>query len=147
MRCDDLGLKRRCVSGKLRCMKTSRSRQIFIAVAIVMVLDACAMFPRSGPSALVGTWTNPAGTVWTIRENRTFEVDLDKDGKRDAWGKYSVDGDIVTLMATGGFIPKGCKGKALYHFSRAGEDKLQFTLVSDACKLRRKNVLMGWRRK
>jgi hypothetical protein len=128
-------------------MKISRSPQILIAVAAVMALDACAMFPRSGPSALVGTWTNPAGTVWTIRENRTFEVDLDKDGKRDAWGKYSVDGDIVTLIATGGFIPKSCKGKGLYHFSRVADDKLQFTVINDPCKLRRKNVLMGWQRK
>jgi hypothetical protein len=128
-------------------MKTPRSLQSLIVVALMMVIGACAMSPRSGPSALVGTWTNPAGTVWTIRENWTFEVDLDKDGKRDAWGKYSVDGDVVTLMATGGLIPKGCKGKGLYHFSRTDENKLQFTLVSDACKLRRKNVLMGWRRK
>ena len=128
-------------------MKSSRPSQMFLAVAIVMALNACAMFPHSGPSALVGTWTNPAGAVWTIRENRTFDVDLDKDGKRDAWGKYSVDGDIVTLIGTGGFVPKGCKGKGLYHFSRVDENKLQFTLVSDACKLRRKNVLMGWQRK
>ena len=128
-------------------MKLPGSLQILTAIAVVFVFGACAMFPRSGPSALVGTWTNPIGTVWTIKENRTFDVDLDKDGKRDAWGKYSVDGDVVTLIATGGFIPKGCKGKGLYHFSRTGEDKLQFTLVSDACKLRRKNVLMGWQRK
>ena len=128
-------------------MKIPGSLQILTAIVVVFIFDACAMFPRSGPSALVGTWTNPAGTVWTIRENRTFDVDLDKDGKRDAWGKYSVNGDIVTLMATGGFMPKACKGKGLYHFSRAAEDKLQFTLVNDACKLRRKNVLMGWQRK
>jgi hypothetical protein len=128
-------------------MKAWRSPEILIAVAIVMALDACAMFPHSGPSALVGTWTNPAGAVWTIRENRTFDVDLDKDGKRDAWGKYSVDGDIVTLIGTGGFMPKGCREKGLYHFSRPAEDKLQFTLVNDGCKLRRKNVLMGWQRK
>lgn len=128
-------------------MKISGSLQILTAVAVALVFDACAMFPHSGPSALVGTWTNPIGTTWTIRENRTFEVDLDKDGKRDAWGKYSVDGDIVTLIATGGLVPKGCKGKGLYHFSRTDENKLQFTLVSDACKLRRKNVLMGWQRK
>ena len=128
-------------------MKRQGSLQVLTAIAVVLVFDACAMFPHSGPSALVGIWTNSVGTVWTIRENRTFDVDLDHDGKREAWGKYSVDGDKVTLIATGGFMPKSCKGKGLYHFSRPEEDKLQFTLISDACKLRRKNVLMEWHRK
>ncbi len=128
-------------------MKLSGSSRILIAVALAIVIEGCAMFPRSGPSALVGTWTNATGTVWTIKENRTFDVDLNHDGKRDAWGKYSVAGDEVTLIATGGFRPKGCKGKGLYHFNRTDEDKLQFTLITDACKLRRKNVLMGWARK
>jgi len=105
------------------------------------------MFPRRGPSAVVGTWTNRAGTVWTIKENGTFDVDLNSDGKREAWGKYSVDGDLVTLRGTGGYMPKGCKSKGLYHFDRTAEDQLQFTLVHDACKLRRKNVLQSWRLK
>jgi hypothetical protein len=105
------------------------------------------MFPRRGPSALVGTWTNQMSTVWTIREHGTFDVDLDGDGKREAWGKYSVDGDMVTLRATGGYMPKGCKDKGLYHFDRTAEDTLQFTLVNDACRLRRKNVLQTWRLK
>jgi len=128
-------------------MKAPRVIRFIVAAALLSLLSGCAMFPRRGPSALVGTWTNAVGTVWTIRENRTFDVDLDHDGKREAWGKYSVDGDEVTLIGTGGLTPKGCKGKGLYHFSRPEENKLQFTLISDACKLRRKNVLTEWHRK
>ena len=128
-------------------MKASCLIRLAVATTLLTLLSGCAMFPKRGPSALVGTWTNAVGTVWTIRENRTFDVDLDHDGKREAWGKYSVDGDMVTLIGIGGFMPKGCKGKGVYHFSRPEENKLQFTLVSDACKLRRKNVLTEWRRK
>ena len=128
-------------------MKMQRLLQIIFAGVLVALIQSCETYPKSGPSALVGTWTNSVGTVWTIKENRTFDVDLNRDGKRDAWGKYSVNGDEVALIGTGGFMPKGCKGKGLYHFSRSEEDKLQFTLISDACKLRQKNVLLGWSRK
>lgn len=54
---------------------------------------------------------------------------------------------MVTLRDAGGYLPKGCKDKGLYHFDRTAEDKLQFTLVHDACKLRRKNVLQVWQLK
>lgn len=128
-------------------MRTRRCGLILVAALSLTLLQGCGIFPRRGPSALVGAWTNQTGTVWTIKENGTFDVDLDGDGRREAWGKYSVDGDMVTLRGTGGYMPKGCKDKGLYHFDRTAEDKLQFTLVNDACKLRRKNVLQVWRLK
>jgi len=127
-------------------MKTEPSLRIVLAGLVLALLGACATYPKSGQAALVGTWTNSLGTVWMIKADGTFDVDLKHQGKRDAWGTYTVDGDTVTLMRTGGVKPKGCDGKGVYKFSR-NEDGLQFTLVSDACKLRKKNVTLGWHRK
>jgi hypothetical protein len=138
------GLNERLGRGTIKRMRTRYWGLLLVAALLSTLLPGCGIFPRRGPSALVGTWTNQTGTVWTIREDGNFEVDLDGDGKREASGKYSVDGDMVTLRATGGYMPKGCKGKGLYHFDRSAEDKLQFTLVNDACTLRRKNVLQVW---
>jgi len=82
-----------------------------------------------------------------IKADGTFDVDLKHQGKRDARGTYAVEGDTVTLIRTGGINPKDCEGKGVYKFSRPDKDSLQFTLVSDACKLRKKNVLLAWHRK
>ncbi len=111
-----------------------------------MFFCGCATFPRSGASAITGMWTNALATVWTINSNGTFDVDLNHDGKRDAWGDYTVEGDTVTLMGTGGMVPKGCKGNGVYRFNRR-RDTLRFTRVSDRCQLRVKNVMLVWRRK
>lgn len=112
-----------------------------------MLLNACATYPKSGQAALVGNWTNSLGTVWMIKADGTFDVDLNRDGKRDAWGTYMVSGDTMTIHGTGGKVPHGCKGDGVYKFSRADKDSLQFTFVKDSCKLRKKNVLLGWQRK
>jgi hypothetical protein len=121
-------------------------RIILVLGILAVMLPGCALFEREGPAAVVGTWTNDVGTVWTLKADGTFDVDLTKDGKRDAWGKYAVTGDTITVQGTGGMNPKGCKGKGVYKFQR-GHDQLHFTLVSDSCKLRKKNVLLGWREK
>ena len=127
-------------------MKTQRHCQILLAGILVGLLGACAHYPHHGPGALVGTWKNSMGTLWILREDGTFDVDLDHDGKRDAWGKYKVHEDTVTLIRKGGFAPKNCRAKGVYHFTRTGEDALQFTLVEDTCKLRVKNVTLPWNR-
>ncbi len=125
-------------------MKNQISFRIVVAAAALALLGGCAMFQESGQSALVGTWTNSLGTVWAIRADGRFDVDLKHHGKRDAWGTYTVQGDQVTLQRTGGVKPKGCEGPGVYQFKRT-DDTLQFTLVSDQCKLRQKNVLQPWK--
>jgi hypothetical protein len=125
-------------------MKSFRSLQIVFAATLLAVFAGCAMFEQTGPSALVGTWTNPMGTVWVIKADGTFQVDLMHHGKVDAWGTYTVQGDQVTLQRTGGIAPKGCRGPGVYRFKRT-DDGLMFTLVSDKCKLRQKNVLQPWK--
>ena len=57
-------------------MKTQRFLPIVLAGIVLMLLNACATYPKSGQSALVGTWTNSLGTVWTIKADGSFDVDL-----------------------------------------------------------------------
>ena len=128
-------------SGQHRGMKKQIS--VVLAVTAAALLGGCAMFEQTGQSALVGTWTNSLGTVWAIKADGTFDVDLKHHGRRDAWGTYTVEGDQVTLRRTGGVKPKGCEGPGVYQFKRTN-DTLQFTLVSDQCKLRQKNVQQPW---
>jgi len=125
-------------SGQHRGMK----KQISVVTAVALI-GGCAMFEQTGQSALVGTWTNSLGAVWAIKADGTFDVDLKHHGKRDAWGTYTVQGDQATFQRTGGLRPKGCEGPGVYKFKRT-DDTLQFTLVSDQCKLRQKNVLQSW---
>ena len=128
-------------------MKMKFSLGLLFAGAVLFLINACATYyPSSEPADLFGTWTNSLGTVWTIKEDGTFDADLDHDGKRDAWGNYIVSGDQITLIRVGGIRPRHCSGKGIYHFKRVDFDNLQFTLVSDRCKLRKKNVLAGWKR-
>jgi hypothetical protein len=131
----------------MRRMKTQLLARIFSSGIAVLLLQACATAPKSGPAALAGTWTNSLGTVWTMKMDGSFEVDLDHNGKRDAWGKCTIEGDTVTIVGTGGVVPKGCaKTTGVYHFTRNG-NTIHFTLVKDPCKERVKNVTLDWTRK
>ena len=125
-------------------MKIRTSLNILFAVAVLATLGACAMYPKTGQQALVGTWTNSYGTVWMIKADGTFTVDLNKDGKPDVWGKYTVAGDEMTISEVKGKTPKSCKHPATYKFNRSDAKALSFALVKDSCKLRKQNILAGW---
>jgi hypothetical protein len=128
-------------------MKIKFVPQIVFVSALLVLLGACATYyPSSEPADIFGTWKNSLGTVWTIKEDGTFDADIDHDGKRDAWGKYVISGDQVTFIRVGGIKPRHCGRNAVYHFKRLDFDTLHFTLVSDRCALRRKNVLLDWKR-
>jgi hypothetical protein len=129
-------------------MKLQAASRLLFAVAAVLFFQACATTaPTSGPAALTGTWTNSIGTVLTVAADGSFEVDLDHDGKRDAWGKNEVEGNLVTIVGTGGVVPKGCADtKGRYNFTR-DKNTLHFALIKDPCKLRVKNVTLGWTKK
>jgi hypothetical protein len=121
--------------------------RLAVSGGVILLLSACGLFaPRSAENALVGTWANTIGTVWTFKTDGRFDVDLTHNGERDAWGKYDIAGDTITLTRSGGISPKGCDGKGVYRFARTG-DALQFTLIQDDCKLRKKNVLLPWKRR
>ena len=134
-------------SGQAFVMKQFFAR-IILAAVMGLLLQACATTaPTSGPAALTGTWTNSLGTVWTMNADGSFDVDLNKDGKRDAWGTAKVEGDTVTIIGTGGTVPKGCaKTTGIYRFKRSKET-IQFTLVKDPCQERVKNVTLDWTKK
>ena len=129
-------------------MKLPAVSRVLFAVAALLLLQACATtVPTSGPAALTGTWTNSLGTVLTVAADSSFEVDLDHDGKRDAWGKNIVEGNMVTIVGTGGVVPKGCANtKGRYNFRRT-KKTLHFTLIKDPCQLRVKNVTLDWTKK
>jgi hypothetical protein len=127
---------------KIRCLF-----HLLVASALVVLAGSCATTSRSGPAALAGTWSNSLGTIWTIKADGRFDVDRNHDGKRDIWGTYTVTGDTVTIQGTGAKTPKGCKGPGVYKFSRPNENTLTFTLVSDTCGDRKKNVLLAWHQK
>jgi hypothetical protein len=127
-------------------MKIQSFLKLLFACTLITLVGACAT-TRSGPAALTGTWTNSLGTIWTMKADGTFDVDRNHDGKRDIWGTYTVAGDTVTIQGTGGKTPKGCTGPGVYNFSRPNENTLTFTLVSDTCRDRKKNVLLTWHQK
>ena len=124
-------------------MKTQRLLQISLVGIVLVLLNACATYPRTGSAALVGTWTNSLGTVLTINSDNTFHVVA---AKRHIWGNLTVAGDTVTIQEAAGKTAKGCKGPGIYHFSRSAENTLAFTLVRDDCKERIKNVTLAWHR-
>jgi hypothetical protein len=125
-------------------MKIQPSFRTILAGVSLVLMSACATAPHSGPAALAGTWTNSLGTAWTMKTDGTFEV---VNPKRHIWGKYAVAGDTVTIQETGGKTAKGCEGPGVYKFRRTGDNTLTFTLVSDTCKERKKNVLLAWHQK
>jgi hypothetical protein len=131
----------------MAAMKIQSVLRLIFTSALIALVNGCATAPSSGPAALAGTWTNSLGTVWTMTADGTFDVDLHHDGTRDVWGTYTVNGDTVTIQGTGGKTPKGCKGPGVYKFSRPDGNTLTFTLVSDTCRDRKKNVLLAWRQK
>jgi hypothetical protein len=123
--------------------------RILLPVVAFLFFQGCATTsaPTSGLAALTGTWTNSLGTVLTAAADGSFEVDLDQDGKRDAWGRNEVEGNMVTIVGTGGVVPKGCANtKGRYNFTRT-KNTLRFTLIKDPCKLRVKNVTLDWTKK
>lgn len=126
------------------------TRLIAGGVAVLILassLSGCAWFGgKEKVSPLAGTWKNSIGAVWIMRDDGTFEVDLDRDHHRDAWGTYRIKDDLITLQAGGGLQPRGCDEKGVYRFKRENET-LHFTLVNDGCRLRRKNVQLPWRLK
>ena len=125
-------------------MKIQPSLRITLAGVLLLFLNSCATNVPSGQGPLVGTWTNSLGTVWTMKPDGTFDV---VGGKRHIWGNYTVAADTVTVQETGGNTAKGCHGPGVYKFSRTGDNMLSFTLVSDTCKERKKNVLLAWHKK
>jgi hypothetical protein len=128
----------------MSAMKIQLAFRIILTGTLVGLLGACATYPSSGPGALVGTWTNSLGTVWTIKADNTFDVVV---GKHHLSGNLTVAGDTITIHETGGKPAKLCSSPGVYKFARTSQDTLAFTLVKDHCKQRIKNVTLTQHRK
>jgi hypothetical protein len=126
----------------MSAMNSRSYLRTILCVVLLGFLGACASTAPSGPAALAGTWTNPLGTVWTIKPDGTFDVLV--HGKHHVRGNYTIAGDTVTVVGVSGAVPKGCKGSGVYKFSRPDANTLTFTLVSDACKVRKHDVPLPW---
>lgn len=127
-------------------MLSKPTLRVLTSAILLAFLPGCAWFPHAASSPLAGAWTNRIGTVWTIKNDGTFDVDLTRSGKRDTWGRYTIAGNTITISDLNPKMPKECQGEGVYHFKRNGTE-LSFTLVHDSCKLRKKNVLLSWRLK
>ena len=138
-----LYLKNRVLTDSIVIMR--RQTSVVLGLTAMALLGGCAMFQRTPQNSLVGTWTNPLGTVWALKADGTFEVALNNSNHPSIWGKYTVRDDTLTLTESRGLqVPKSCRGDAVYKFDR-DQDKLTFTLVGDKCRLRVKNVLLPWK--
>jgi hypothetical protein len=124
-------------------MKIRFFLRITMVSGLIALVSGCATAPSSKPVSLVGRWSNSLGTVWLLKADGTFQVDLNKDGKPDISGNYTVSGNMLTIHEVRGNTAKACKQPATYTFERVGNE-LHFTLVSDKCKLRIKNVTRPW---
>jgi hypothetical protein len=126
--------------------RTMKKRiSIVLALTVIALFAGCAMFQETPQNSLVGTWTNALGTVWALKADGTFEVALNNSDHPSVGGKYTVADDTITIKESrGSHTPKSCKGEGVYKFNR-DQDKLTFTLVSDNCRLRTKNVLLPWK--
>jgi hypothetical protein len=125
-------------------IKIQPSIRITLAGVLLLFLNACATNAPSGQGPLVGIWTNSLGTVWTMNADGTFDVG---NPARHISGNYTVAAGSITIQETGGKSAKGCGGPGVYKFTRTGDNALTFTLVSGACKERKKNVLLAWHKK
>src|SRR5438552_15287114 len=96
-------------------MKTQRTLEILLAGIVLMLVNACATYPRSGQAALAGTWTNSLGTVWTCRADDTFHVD---PATRHNRGTFTTATDTVNTDAAHSTTAKGRNGPDVHDFSR-----------------------------
>lgn len=116
-----------------------------IAGIALVALNGCASYPRSGSDAVVGKWTNSRRTLLTIRGDNMFSS-ITANNMIHVWGTYTIAHHTITFRAVGGDTSTGCRGNGVYEFRRISNDALQFSLVDDRCKTRRRNLALVWHR-
>ena len=66
----------------------------------------------------------------TMSADNTYAIDAGADGSVEIRGKYSINGDKITIQDTEG---TDCSGKGVYKLV-VQEDQLTMTLISEACE-------------
>lgn len=97
-------------------------------------------FTLAAQNAVVGDWKlqipDETGSLMNLKvamkADGTFTVDFGGDGVNEIEGKYTVEGDQITIEDLSG--PNACPNqKGIYKFVVAG-DTNTFTRVSDPCE-------------
>lgn len=106
---------------------------------VLVGLLFCSPLIGFAQAATVGDWRsstvdekgNPATFKVSLKADGTYAVDFEEDGTIDIEGKYSIEGDQMTIEDTGG--PAACKdGKGTYKFVTT-ETTNTLTEVTDPC--------------
>lgn len=111
-------------------------------------------FALAAQTSMTGDWKlelpDGNGNLLTfkvsMKADNTYIVDLNNDGTSEVQGKYTVEGDQITMEDTSGEY--ACTGqKGIYKFVIEG-DKNTLSKVSDACPIRGGNgqmIFMRWK--
>src|SRR5438067_1979044 len=100
----------------------AHSLQRTFLLCFVLAFTGCSTLSPHKTQSVVGTWVNPAGTVWTLSVDGTFAVRVKvKNQAMATYGKYNVSGDTITIENTDPKTPKNCRPPAIYRFHRSGD--------------------------
>ena len=123
--------------------KNTASLHCIVALCIAVAVAACSTLSPHNSQSVVGTWVNPAGTVWALKADGKFEARVKAAYPFQTWGTYTVSSDTLTIHDESPKTPKPCHAPGVYQFQRSG-DSLRFTLVEDRCVLLAQQVPLGW---
>ena len=126
-------------------MKPARCAALLLLVSIFGACSAVESWWAPKPPDLTGVWRNKRGVLWNIHRDGTFDVDVNHDGTREAWGNFTQHGNRITIVNTGGVAAVTCDGAGVYR-CKLDEQKLTFALVKDDCLARVLNLSKTWRR-
>lgn len=116
-------------------MQASKLFFVFILLVTPFFMNA---------QGLVGTWkwdgTSPDGNTVTssitFKADGSFELDIAMDGNVEGKGTYKVEGDNVTIVATGA----GCDNVPGTYKMVVNGDSIKPELVTDGCTNRAQGV-------
>ncbi len=109
---------------------------------LLLGLLFCLPFTGFAQTSIVGDWTmqipDEQGNMFplkvSMKTNGTYVVDFGADGSSEIEGKYSIEGDKITIEDISG--PNACPNqKGVYTFV-VTETTNTMTKVSDACEER-----------
>ena len=118
---------------------------------IAVLICGCAYLksPASDYQRLVGNWAyqNRADgpLVLRFKDDQTYEVDFEDDGKKDIWGRIEFWQDKLKMTGEKASYITDCRQAGFYGYSLKG-NRLDFVELADEC-LPRKMALSLPRKK
>jgi len=116
--------------------------KIYIIKNLVAALLLLLPFTLAAQNALLGNWLiqyaddsgNSLPVQFTVKADGTYFFDAGVDGSADIEGKYTLEGDQITLEDTGGSY--ACTGQKGVYKVAVEADTTTLTRVADPCALR-----------